>query len=207
MLNPSRLTGINSLLRTLILTLFFLVTFKSNFANELNLSYSSIPQALLQNANAVVRFHNTDFSIYSAQKASVKVNYAITIINETAQNNAVFQEFYNQFIKISNIRITMYDKDGTRVEKMDRQKLIDLSAISGFSTYEDNRVLIYIPRYKTLPYTVEFSYEINLSGILDYPDIYLFQKYNTSLEKASVTVTAPDSLGFRYLSRNVNAES
>lgn len=207
MLNPSRLAGINSVLITYILTLFLLGAAKSNSANELNLSYSSIPQALLQNANAVVRFHHTDFRIYSAQKASMKVNYAITIINESAQNNAVFQEFYNQFIKISNVKIEVFDKDGTRVEKMDRQKLTDLSAISGFSTYEDNRVLIYIPRYKTLPYTVEFSFDINLSGILDYPDIYFFQQCNTSLEKAKVTVTAPDSIGFRYLSRNVSANS
>lgn len=207
MLNPLRLTGVSSLLVTCILTLFLLVSFKSNFANELNLSYSTIPQALLQNANAVVRFHHTDFRIYSTQKASVKVNYAITILNESAQNYAVFQEYYNQFIKISNVKIEVFDKDGTRVEKMDRQKLIDLSAISGFSTYEDNRVLIYIPRYKTLPYTVEFSFDINLSGILDYPDIYFFQQYNTSLEKAKVTVTAPDSIGFRYLSRNVSAKS
>jgi hypothetical protein len=161
----------------------------------------------LQNANSVVRFHTNDFRIHSVQKATIKINYAITILNESSHNDAVFQEFYNQFINISNVRITVYDKDGTRVEKMDRQKLIDLSAISGFSTYEDSRVLIYIPRYKTLPYTVEFSYEMNLSGILDYPDIYLIQKYNTALEKASVTVTAPDSLGFRYLSENVNAES
>ena len=60
MLNPLRLTGVSSLLVTCILTLFLLVFFKSNFANELNLSYSTIPQALLQNANAVVRFHHTE---------------------------------------------------------------------------------------------------------------------------------------------------
>ena len=207
MRNPLHLAGINSILRSLILICFISGLVKATLANDPDLSFSSIPQSLLQNANSVVRFHTTDFRIHSAQKATLKINTAITILNESSHNDAVFQEFYNQFIKISNVRITVYDKDGTRVEKMDRQKLVDLSAISGFSTYEDNRVLIYIPRYKTLPYTVEFSYEMNLSGILDYPDIYFLQKYNTSLEKASVTITAPDSIGFRYLSKNVNEKS
>ena len=59
-------------------------------------------------------------------------------------------------------------------------KTSDFSAISGFSIYEDTRVKFINPRYRTVPFTIVYSYEVHYEGILDYPDWRPVDEFNIS---------------------------
>ncbi len=185
---------------------FFLCEFAlSAFAGGGDLSVSAIPKQLLENTKAVVRYRETVFEVQSPGKAVLKVNYAVTILNESGMNNAVLVQFYDKFSHISGIRGTVYNSAGEKVERVERDEIRDVSAIPGHTVYDDFRVIYIEPHYRTLPFTVEYSYDIVYNGILDYPDYYLVNDFNISVEQAGLQVTVPDSLGLRYLEKQIES--
>jgi hypothetical protein len=164
---------------------------------------STISAVMMENSNAVIRYHETNLKILSAGKAVMNVNYALTILNENVVEDAILMLGYGKFMTIRHLQGNVYDKAGDRVEKIENKQFVDASAISGFSTYEDSREIICKPKYQTVPFTVQYSFEIDYNGILDYPDFYLVSDFNVSVEKAGLHVSVPDSLGLSYLEQNI----
>ncbi|MCX6277535.1 MAG: DUF3857 domain-containing protein [Bacteroidetes bacterium] len=123
-----------------ILTTFviFLICFLSASAHDRKFSFSAIPPQLLENSNSVIRMRETTIDIKSAGKAVMTVAYAVTILKENAVENAILFLGYNKFTSIRNLNGYVYDKNGEKVERIEREKFLDYSAISYFSTYEDN---------------------------------------------------------------------
>ena len=96
-------------------------------------SVQNIPINLIKNAEAVVRMDYTFLEVESAKRATVKRKYAITILNSNADRYANFQEYYDPFVKITDIKGVIYDKNGEQVRKIKKKEIQDYSAISGFS--------------------------------------------------------------------------
>lgn len=206
MLNLSSLKGNNTshLTGRFVILLFNLILFVPYlWAADRDFSLSSIPQQLLANSKAVVRYHETALEIQSIDKAVLKVSYAITIVNESGLDNAILKQYYDKFSHINGIHGVVYDRNGEKMERIERDNILDVSAISGFSTYEDNRMIYIEPQYRTIPFTVEYNYDIVYTGILDYPDYYLINDFNIAVEQANLLIIAPDSIGLRYLERNI----
>ena len=174
-------------------------------AADHNFSCVAIPPQLMENSNAVIRFHEITLEIQSSRKAVMKVNYALTVLKDNAVDQAILIAGYNNFTSIKHLKGNVYDKNGDKIERIEKDKFLDLSAVSGFSTYEDNRMIVCRPKYQTVPFTVEYSYEIDYNGILDYPDFFLVSDFNTAVEQAGLCVVVPDSLGIRYFQRNITA--
>ena len=127
----------------------------------------------------------------------------MTILNESGLDNAILKQYYDKFSHINSIHGVVYDRNGEKMERIERDNILDVSAISGFSTYEDNRMIYIEPQYRTIPFTVEYNYDIVYTGILDYPDYYLINDFNIAVEQANLMIIAPDSIGLRYLERNI----
>lgn len=206
MLNLSSLNGNNSGHwpgRFVILFFNIILSIPYLSAADSDLSFNSIPQQLFENSKAVVRYHETTLEIQSIDKAVLKVSYALTILNESGLDNAKLKQYYDKFSRINNIHGVVYDSNGEKIERIERDNILDVSAISGFSTYEDYRMIYIEPQYRTVPFTVEYNYDIVYTGILDYPDYYLINDFNIAVEQANLMITAPDSIGLRYLERNI----
>jgi hypothetical protein len=206
MLNLSSSNGNNTghLQGRFVILLFNIILSLPNLsASDRDFSITSIPQQLLENSKAVVRYHETTLEIQSIDKVVLKVSYAITIVNESGLDNAILNQYYDKFSHINSIHGIVYDRNGEKIERIERDNILDVSAISGFSTYEDNRMIYIEPQYRTVPFTVEYSFEIVYTGILDYPDYYLINDFNIAVEQANLMITAPDSIGLRYLERNI----
>ena len=85
--------------------LFFLCLINGvTLAVDRNYSFGSIPSGRLENSNTVIRFQETTLEIKSAGKAAMKVNYALTVLNATATDNAILVVFYNKFTKIRHLK-------------------------------------------------------------------------------------------------------
>ena len=84
--------------------------------------------------------------------------------------------------------------------------MLDYSAISGFSLYEDTRVKFIDPNIRKIPFTVEYSYTITFNGLLNYPDWYIYSDYNIAVESSVFKVIAPKDIKIRYLNRNTSIE-
>jgi hypothetical protein len=192
-------------LRTISVLLALEICVGHTIAGDRDFSPGGIPKELIENANAVMRFQETTFKVLSEGRAVLKTGYAITILNEKALMHASLYLQYDKFMNINDVKGSIYDASGKRVERAERDRMLDVSSISGYSVYEDNRAIWFEPRFRTCPFTVEYSYEIVFNGIFDYPDYHLVNDYNIAVESAVFTVEAPDSLGIRYLERNIKA--
>lgn len=189
----------------LSLVAIFLCVMSLIEAKEVKYPVSAISPALCENAYAVVREYSEEITIVEGGKYRRKVNRVITILNENGQHLARFSEYYDKSSKISNITGAVYNAAGERVEKMGADDITDISAISGFSIYEDNRVKVTHPAYRTVPYTVEYSFESSQSEGFYYPTWDPVIDYNVPVEKSlfSVLTSQPDN--FRYKELNFDS--
>lgn len=173
---------------------------------ERDFSYRLIPAELTENAGAVIRHHSRVFEIQSESSATLKETIAVTVVNESGLDHARLVLFYNKFSSVRNIRGKAYNAAGQEMERMKKEDFTDRSAIQGFSTYEDNRLVYGMPKYINLPFTVEYSYEIVYKGLLDIPDFYILDDFNVSAEESSLIVRVPEFSDLRYQGHNIAEE-
>ncbi len=167
-------------------------------ADEPEYRFDEIPKSLLKDAKAVVRKNEVELKVTDVGKAVQRVTYALTILNDNGIENSLFVQFYDKFSSVRKIKIDLFDQAGEKIKNGLNVDIEDYSAISGYSVYEDNRVKFIDPKYRTTPFTVEVTYEIDFDGILDYPDWYIYPDYNISVESSGLTVILPPSFNLRY---------
>lgn len=186
-----------------LLVLISLLFTLTSFSKEIKYKVSDIPKELLNNSKAIVRHEHIVFKISSPKKAMKKVTYAITILNNNGINNSYLMQHYDRFSKIKIFNAKVYDKNGNLIKKIKSSDFLDYSAISGFSLYDDSRALLIDPECRTLPFTVEYSYEIFYNGILNYPVWYANHNFNIAVESSKFEVIVPLNHKFRHLERNL----
>ena len=184
------------------IAIFILLTSKV-FAQS-DLSITKIPDNLKENADAIVRFDNTEFIIESPSKIITKHHWAVTIYNDRGEENyALFRADYDKFKKIKKIEGTIYDKLGAQLKKLKSSDIEDVGGLS--SEYvTDNRIKIakFDKKFYPYPYTVEFSYEDESSNTLFYPLWDPIPNENTGIQ--SSTFTAKTAPGMSYRKKELN---
>lgn len=195
-------------MRINLLLIVYLMILSINVSYSVTLSepkykVADIPKNLLTDAKAVIRISERVFEITDINKATEKITYAVTILNQNSIENSVFVEFYNKFLNLRKIEWSFYDQYGNPIKNNSNTELLDYSAIAGYSIYEDNRVKFLDPKYRTTPFTVEYTYERVFNGLLFYPDWNVYEDYNISVEKSNFTVITPKGFKFRYLEKNI----
>ena len=180
------------------LVIFFILA-GSVHANDIKYKVSDIPKELKENARSVVRNEEIVLEVKSLNKAIVNITFAITILNKNVLEDGYFHEFYYKFTKISCIKGRVFDENGEQFKRIPADDILDYSAISGYSTYEDNRVIYIDPKVRNFPFTVEYSYEQSFDGLFSFPSWYPQSEFNIAVEKSSYKATVVKSLTFRYL--------
>ncbi|MEQ9425441.1 MAG: DUF3857 domain-containing protein [Cyclobacteriaceae bacterium] len=156
----------------------------------------------LEGANSIVQKNYMEFEVLSPGEAVLKVDYAITILNKGAESLARLRAFHDKFRTISNVKAFVYDKNGEQIRKVPKEDILDLSIISGFAFYDDNRIKYLNPDYKDYPYTFEYSYTARYSGLLTYPSWFVYSDYNQSVVHSEFSVVVPRNMSVRYLEQN-----
>jgi len=166
-------------------------------ASDIKYKIADIPKELLKNAKVVIRTDEETFEIKSVSKSTLKVKIAITILSETEINKSVKFLGYDKFVRIGSFNATIYNEQGKKVKSLSRDDFYDVSAIQGFSLYEDSRVKFCDPKYHAVPFTIEYTYDIDYSG-LSYPDVRIIPSYYESVENFKFDVIANPNTIFRY---------
>jgi hypothetical protein len=188
---------------SLVIPILLFISFFSAAAAELKYKASDIPVELLKNAKAVVRKSETEVEISGINKMVMRVSYAITILNENGIRNSVFTQYYDKFMTVKKIKAELYDQYGVSIKNDANVEVLDFSANVGYSLYEDNRVKFFDPKYRTLPFTVEYTYEVTFNGFFFYPDWSVYNDYNVSVERSNYSILTPKEFKFRYLEKNI----
>ena len=187
----------------LLLTILFSIQVYAK--KEPQYPVSEIPEELLKNADAVVREKSLYLDILSPDKINCQEKYVITILKQSGIDKAEFEEYYSKLVNISNINATLYDAKGDKLEKVKVEDIFDFSAISGYSLYEDNRVKLINPHQKEFPFTIEYTFDRKMNSAFFIPNWYVFDGYNTSVQKASLTIQIPENFELNYKEQNIKS--
>ncbi len=190
----------------LLLVLTFLSHEAFCLAKEKPYKVSDIPEELREDAVAVVRNSEVTFKVQSVSRAQKQTLYAITILEENGDYFANFNVWYDKFVSISNIKITIFDEDGDIIERVKSSDIKDYSSFSNYSIYDDNRQKVYVPNINSYPFTIEIQYDQDYNGLFVYPTWQPVEGYDLSVEKSSFKVICPEMLNYRTYELNLTGD-
>ena len=173
-----------------------------SIAADADYAVNKIPAALLTNANVVKRFEEMRFEIVNTGKAKLYHKIVLTILNEKADQYAMFQEGYDKLQSIESIEGKLYDENGKKIRSVKRSDIQDISGTDGISLAEDNRVKKFSFYHKVYPYTVEFESEVKFNYTLFYPSWIPQEDEFYSVEYSKISVSCPAGINFRYKTFN-----
>lgn len=157
-----------------------------------------IPAPLLEHAHLVKRLDDTRIEIKNPGKAYYYRRYIYTILDEAADDFALFVDRYDRFQDITNISGTLYDAAGTKIKTVKKKDISEESGTSAGTLADDARYKIHSFYHKSYPYTVEYEVEIELKGLFSLPEWQPLPGPEVALEKATFTVLAPKDYQLRY---------
>lgn len=192
------------------LSLFFvlLLSYMQAWTKDpLKYPVSQIPVVLTENANSVIRNDDTSVEIISPSKFTVKRNFAITILKESALDDSKLSIGYGKFNRVSGIDGVVYGQTGEKIKKIKVDEILDVSDIDDGTVYSDYRRKLIDPKYQTYPFTIEYEYTVTYGSAFFLPSWSAFSGYNTSIERSSFTINVPDGYDLRFKEKNISQEA
>ncbi|MFA7445420.1 MAG: DUF3857 domain-containing protein [Flavobacteriaceae bacterium] len=179
---------------------FCLFIFGFNLLTAQKNSYTTtdIPKELTENSNVVFRELNKEIIISSQKLMIKKEKIILTVLNEQGWDAVHLGEYYDNSTKIKSVEAILYDAQGKEIKKFKQKDFKDVSLADGFSVYTDNRLVYLSHTPLRYPFTVVYQSRTESTNTAFIPQWYLFSGYQSSIEKASISVTFPTDLGFRY---------
>lgn len=179
-----------------------IIGFSSSFLFAQDYNIDNIPEELKKNSDAVVRSSVGKFEILSIDKAKYSIKEAVTILNDDGNHNASIAVFYDKLTSVSNFSVAKYDASGERIFKSKGSDVIDQSATSGGTFFDDNRIMGIDVRQDDFPYTVEFEYNITYKFLYFIPKWHFYSGTEESVEFSRFELISPLELAPRFLSVN-----
>ena len=195
-------------LRSFIVFALGLIFVQATYGQD-NFLYSAllIPQELKTNADDVTRLENKTLDIKSIKEAYLYHRQVVTILNKNSSNN-LFYVSYDKSSKVKKIKARLFDANGNLIRKVDNDEIKDVSSVSDFSIYEDDRIKYLEITHNTYPYTVEFEYELQAKGVLlCYLPNWHIQGFGTSIQQASYQISLPQEIGIHQKVMNIDLEA
>lgn len=179
-------------LTILFTTFIFCVTAQTKYPAN------SIPEDMTQGMYAVVRESESRFYIDNRGQSSQYVRKVITILNSKANYLAEITVDYDKLKKVDVFKASVYDAAGNQIKKLKQNEIIDQSAISGFSLFEDNRIKRADLSQPTYPYTIEYEYSVTMRYLYSIPDFYLYTDDEVTTQRETFAIIYPRELKPRY---------
>ncbi len=151
-------------MKKVILAIILILLIPSVDFAQANYRVSIIPDSIKENAGSVIRFKEVVLTVNSRSHAVLKEKTAISILHESHRPLSYFKEIYDEFTKISEIKIVIYDKDGKKAKTVPKRDILDATAFIQGALFADIRQKIYHPDYYKYPFTIEYSFTKTFDG-------------------------------------------
>ncbi|MEM8999698.1 MAG: DUF3857 domain-containing protein [Bacteroidota bacterium] len=174
-------------------------------AQELEIAYNSIPDRLLENADAVVRLDNMEVIVTDYNAMIVTATRAVTVLNENGNKYVHAYAYYDDNQKITDLSAVVYNHNGSEIEKFKERDFLDHSASGDATLYSDDRVkyLRYTPI--SYPYTIIFKKAYKTPDTAFLPNWYFLDGYGVSTQKSEYTLHVQCEVPFRFKENNLEA--
>ena len=165
-----------------------------------------IPDSLKKDARAVVREEEIVLEIKSPDKAIETKHHVYTILNESADNIGGYSSYYDKFTSINRIDGILYDADGKEVKRVKKKDMEDRSYVSEENLADDVREKVYNFYCRVYPYTVDYSEEDEMNGILQFDEWAPLYSPGISTQHSKYVIIAPANYEVRYKPGNCHFE-
>lgn len=183
--------------------LFFLLVFANCFAQDAIYNSSTLPEDLKKDAHSAKREETIKFEVKDIDEAFLSVHQVYTVLDAEAKDVLLFKEYSDDFRKLQNAEIKVFDASGKSVN---RYKMKELQSIAvGDGLVVDGKIYYFRVSAPSYPVTVQFDYQLKYKGTLQYPD-YLIQDPEQSVENSSYTINVPLNLDIKFKAQKTNIE-
>lgn len=173
-------------MKKLLLILLTPLSFISSFAQSYETN--SIPEELTKNAYAVIRNYKEVYTVNSIKDMEIVTEKSISILSNSGDDFSAIGIPYDPNTKVSDIKVSVYDKNGKEIQKYNKKDFTDVSHNPSNAIYVDDRILYLKPTVSQYPYTVSYSYITKTSNTA-YLNYYRpLNAYNLSIEKSQVSI-------------------
>ncbi len=182
-----------------------LVLTAGSLARAQEFALSALDMALAGDADAVVRLETRRFVVEGPGEATEHVRRVVTVLRPEGREAGVLALGYGRFHEIDKLEGIVRDGRGKVIGRLGDENIRDLSAISGFSLYEESRVRVAELYHSTYPYTVEYVFERTYDGLIGWPSWSPHWR-GAPVEQARFEIVAPADVAVRYATRHFDAE-
>ena len=181
-----------------LLILFVLLWGATASNGQSKYAVSAIPNELKSRASAIIRNEVTEIEIKDINELILRVTRAVTIMNESGDDEAELAIWYDKTRQIKSINGFVYNEFGLLNGKVSEKDFKDNSAVSDYSLFEDSRIKRFSPAKNSYPYTIEYTYELRIKQSLVLPEWNPVRSASVSIELSSFTVLAKPDFAIRY---------
>jgi hypothetical protein len=159
-----------------------------------------------QNYDAELLFCKTKIEV-AKDKLTKDYLFQIKINNRAGEDYTTIKIPYSNLNKIRNIEAFITDNNNRIVKKLSKNEIVEKSAITDFSFYEDNMIKEFTLKHNTYPYTITYSFQSQQSEFLfiDYWIPVIDEKIPTN--KAELEIIVPYNYEIAHSSNNISAPS
>jgi len=174
-------------MKNLFVLIFLSISFTS-FSQE-NYSISNLTSELLVNANSVIVNNSVKIVIDDYNSMTIIEEKTISILNKEGLSDLDAFEFYDKSsTKIRNLRATVFNVLGQKINTFKEKDFTDVSAVGSVSLYSDNRIkyLDYIPA--SYPVTIKIEKEIKTKNTAFIRAFRPYKNYYQSIKSSSYEI-------------------
>ena len=156
-----------------------------------------IPKSLTENADAVIRLDKRVLSIERTDRVRIKTTKAVTVLNKSGDSHGYILIPYDD--ELEKAKITegrVYDSKGKLIEKLKKSDIEDNNYPHEGIT--STRYLAASLKQSRHPYTVVFSYEKVIAGLMYFPAWTPQLSNMVSVQKAELSIHVPKDLNLIY---------
>lgn len=171
-------------------------------AQENLTSFLTLPTQLTDNANAVVRLDETLVNVKAIDDMEISQKRIVTVLNENGINKIGAVVWYDSHVRVKDIEVKIYDKNGKQIKKIKERDFEDVSAVEGGTMYSDSRVkyMDYTPT--EYPFTAEFTSLVQTPNTANLPSFHPLS-YFVGVEKSTYKIQYPTSFILHKKERNL----
>jgi hypothetical protein len=166
------------------------------------LAYAAVPDALKENAVAVIRQKSVDIAIESRTQMVVSTRRVVTILNEQGLYYLGTDEGTDKATTVRSVEAQIYDASGQLLKKYKRKDFAENLRVRE-ADVTDNKILSlnFVP--PPYPFTVVYTSEVVSSNTAFIPSWTPVEGRYVSVQSAQFTIKSAPGLGLRYKEYNI----
>ncbi|MDX1430077.1 MAG: DUF3857 domain-containing protein, partial [Rhodothermales bacterium] len=159
-------------------------------SGERDVSTSGLATASIAPAMVVNRLER--FEALDHKRARTEVTLEVIVLGPEGREHGELTIYHDQYRRIKKLDGRVFDESGKTVRKLKKEHIEDVSAVTGESLYEEGRIRTARLYHTVYPYRVEYSYELEHDGLLNWPAWYPGDQSIPTL-RTSFEIVAPRS--------------